>query len=483
MRAHRIALIVGVVAAAAAGLTVTPAAAAGPPAPANDDFAHAQALTGSAGDVTTSNAGATTEPGEADTIAGLHSGASIWYSFTAPTYGTLLVGSCGDPDLVVVGVSTGAALGSLTPSTAYTGCNGRYTDALLVKVLPGTTYRIVLAGIDQDTSAPYQGPIGFSWRFTEATRAAGPTHVYVQPESHQVTVSWPAPEDDGGADITGYVITARVNGVEKATKTVGTEPVPQVVTGLPNGKPYRFDVAAITVVGVGYPSPPSETVITGHPWFPFAGWSDYVKRQYHDIAGSTPTASSLASWVAKLDANDGARADLVVALRRSPDNVTNVDPLIRLYRALLARPPDSAGLHYWIGRHRAGTATLADIATTMATGRECRKLWFLMTNTQFVDHLYDDVLGSSADASGRRDWVKKLDEHRSTRAAAAAHFAALKQAKGYLFWELDAEADYALLLHRGPTSDELSQWIFPTRGDPLSAILGSAEYQLLLRSA
>ena len=56
-------------------------------APANDNFANAQVITGPAGNVSGNNLGATTEPGEPPTIAGAPAGASVWYSWTAPATG------------------------------------------------------------------------------------------------------------------------------------------------------------------------------------------------------------------------------------------------------------------------------------------------------------------------------------------------------------------------------------------------------------
>ena len=56
------------------------------PIPANDAFANARAIAGEVGRITTTNAGATNEPGEPDAVWG---GSSVWFRWTAPADGAV----------------------------------------------------------------------------------------------------------------------------------------------------------------------------------------------------------------------------------------------------------------------------------------------------------------------------------------------------------------------------------------------------------
>jgi hypothetical protein len=67
------------------------------------------------------------------------------------------------------------------------------------------------------------------------------------------TVSWIAPATDGGAPITGYVVTPYVGLSPRPPVTFPSPVTTQTVTGLTNGVTYRFRVQAVNAVGLsGY---------------------------------------------------------------------------------------------------------------------------------------------------------------------------------------------------------------------------------------
>ncbi len=74
-----------------------------------------------------------------------------------------------------------------------------------------------------------------------------PTGLSATSGDGQVTVSWTAPTNDGGAPIDGYVVTPIVNGVPGTPIPVASTQA--VVTGLTNGTAYTFSVVAHNSVG------------------------------------------------------------------------------------------------------------------------------------------------------------------------------------------------------------------------------------------
>ena len=65
-------------------------------------------------------------------------------------------------------------------------------------------------------------------------------------------MSWTPPEDDGGAEITNYVLEYRAEGAFKWVKVMSTVPQPKfTITGLDVESLYEFRVAAENKAGVG----------------------------------------------------------------------------------------------------------------------------------------------------------------------------------------------------------------------------------------
>ena len=80
----------------------------------------------------------------------------------------------------------------------------------------------------------------------------------------QVALTWSAPADDGGDEITGYRIQIASGGTLNWATLVsdtGNTNTRYTATGLVNGESYRFRVAAINGVGLGTFSPASATVV------------------------------------------------------------------------------------------------------------------------------------------------------------------------------------------------------------------------------
>lgn len=85
-----------------------------------------------------------------------------------------------------------------------------------------------------------------------------PVQVVAVPRDGQVTVSWTAPDWDGGTPIVGYTVTSSPGA---RTCSSGEGELSCTVTGLANGRAYAFTVMAINAQGPSEPSLPSASVI------------------------------------------------------------------------------------------------------------------------------------------------------------------------------------------------------------------------------
>ena len=91
---------------------------------------------------------------------------------------------------------------------------------------------------------------------TGITVPGPPTGASAIAGSGSATISWVAPESNGGATITRYTVTASPGG-QQCTTTGGTT---CTVTGLSNDTSYTFTVTATNSAGTGAPSSPTSAV-------------------------------------------------------------------------------------------------------------------------------------------------------------------------------------------------------------------------------
>ena len=95
----------------------------------------------------------------------------------------------------------------------------------------------------------------------------------------------------------------------------------------------------------------------------------------------------------------------------------------RLYQAAFARAPDEGGLRYWIDQHNYGKSFL-DIGNSFIASTEFVNLYGTNpTNAQFVDLLYQNVLGRQGDQGGVDFWNRQLNSGSETRPQILLDFA------------------------------------------------------------
>ena len=144
---------------------VTPIA---PPAPANDNFANAQAISAASGAVTGTTVGATLEPGEPVPGDGT-GGASVWYQWTAPPGGgSVTFDTCVSTFATTVTAYDGSTLDTLQAvPTATVGVPGGCAPGDSIAQfdfpnIPGTTVYIAVTGQGTPTG-PAEGTFTLDW--------------------------------------------------------------------------------------------------------------------------------------------------------------------------------------------------------------------------------------------------------------------------------------------------------------------------------
>lgn len=99
--------------------------------------------------------------------------------------------------------------------------------------------------------------------------------------------------------------------------------------------------------------------------------------------------------------------------------VANNVKVAALYSAIFNRAPDQAGLNFWLAEMANG-ATLAKAAEGFTQHPVFTQTYAGMTNIQFVQQLYINVLGSAGDAKGIQYWADRLSAGESKGQVVAA---------------------------------------------------------------
>jgi serralysin len=91
--------------------------------------------------------------------------------------------------------------------------------------------------------------------------------------------------------------------------------------------------------------------------------------------------------------------------------------VFRLYQAVFDRAPDLGGMGYWLNRMDAGTSLMQLAKEFMNTKAPDGTVEFEtlyganLSNDQFVNELYDNVLNRTPDDTGKAYWVARIEEH------------------------------------------------------------------------
>lgn len=97
--------------------------------------------------------------------------------------------------------------------------------------------------------------------------------------------------------------------------------------------------------------------------------------------------------------------------------------LYRLYQASFARAPDEGGFRYWVDQSNKGIDFNSFASSFISSAEFKSKYGTDVSNTQYVDLLYQNVLDRLPDAEGQAFWTNKLQTAALTRQDVLLSFA------------------------------------------------------------
>lgn len=214
------------------------------------------------------------------------------------------------------------------------------------------------------------------------------------------------------------------------------------------------------------------------PVGPLPTAEDFVTQQYEDFLGRPPDASGLAYWSAQIRGGLDPSA-LVESLAKSAEFEGTMAPVVRLYYAHFQRPPDYAGMTYWAQVARGG-ASMAAISQEFVRSQEFQVRYGSLTNEQYINQVYVNVLGRSADAGGLAYWANHLAQG-MTRGELMVGFSDSAEYRELIGGRVLATMLYVGMLRRAPEAAGLDYWAQVVEsGTPyrnvIGGFLGASEY-------
>jgi hypothetical protein len=172
--------------------------------------------------------------------------------------------------------------------------------------------------------------------------------------------------------------------------------------------------ASVTVVFTVDPVPTPDII-------PFDTTEDLVVQQFEDLLGRAPTTEERDTAVEEIDTFDRVAEDLIVHDLLSEDQHAVDAQVIRLYLAYFGRPPETAGLEYWVAAIEGGKS-VHTASNQFAAMNEFRTLYGPLTNRAFVELVYQNVLGRAGEPAGLDYWTGELDAGRFKRGTVMTQF-------------------------------------------------------------
>jgi Ca2+-binding RTX toxin-like protein len=146
--------------------------------------------------------------------------------------------------------------------------------------------------------------------------------------------------------------------------------------------------------------------------------SEFIQSVYTTLLGRDADAGGEAAWLNVL-AQGASRADVIAGISGSNEgqgasaSADDSDFVKALYTSVLGREADDAGLDSWVAALTAGVDR-ASIAQDISSSAESSA----KSASDFIDELYTNALGRTADAEGKAAWTNAL-EHGATQAEVA----------------------------------------------------------------
>ena len=212
-------------------------------------------------------------------------------------------------------------------------------------------------------------------------------------------------------------------------------------------------------------------------WAPFTSVTELVSRQYEDFYGRAPDSGGATYWANRLNSGADTPTSFIGRLLTAPEFEVRVAPVARLYWAYFDRIPDTEGLLHWIGETADNGATLDTVSQAFAGSEEFRGTYGSLSDGEFVQLVYRNVLDRAPDADGQSYWNERLASGGSTRGQVMTGFSESPEYRVSLASKVRVVLAYVAMLERSPDQGGLDHWAALGVNGLVQGVYSSDEYR------
>jgi aldose sugar dehydrogenase len=186
----------------------------------------------------------------------------------------------------------------------------------------------------------------------------------------------------------------------------------------------------------------------------------FVRQQYLDFLDREPASVETSAWVNALN-NGLPRSSLIEGFMGSEEFYFRGKFIARTYLGILTRDPDHAGFRAWLEVLLDGMSREQIVQFFLDSGEFKAKFGSNLTDAEFVDKMYANVLLRSADTGGLNAWVGALNSGQMTRAQVALGFLDSVEFQSLSVSQnrVDVSLLYFDMLRRDPDPGGFSGWV------------------------
>jgi len=237
------------------------------------------------------------------------------------------------------------------------------------------------------------------------------------------------------------------------------------------------------------------------------GAAAFVERLYTLTLGRTSEPGGKAYWINRVTVGEVSGSELAAGFVFSDEykkkNTSNADYVEMLYKTILDRNSDAGGKAYWIKNLENGVSrkgVFAGFANSTEFRNLCKSYGIRAGSwssdeardgnfqaTAFIQRLYQNILGRSADTNGLNDWCQKLREGQSGAAVAAGFALSNEYQKKNTSNSDYVEMLYKTILNRNSDASGKAYWTQGlengvSRSGVLAGFVNSVEFKKLCSS-